>query len=245
MAKKTTVRKRPAKKSTPAKKKPTTPRKAPAKKKPSAKKKPTTPRKAPSKKKPSTKKKPPAKKKPTTPRKAPSKKKPSTKKKSTTPRKTPAKKRSPAKKKVLVIHDNRIGYGTTKAHKLAEKIDKMKGFKSILDKHHWKPGEKTSPTETNKRERKMVKKADIVVRVVPPSSKTGEKRHEGGQSEVRKTIKASKPFIEIFERDARDSPNRSKQEKNYSKRIPVHLKSGEHLEKGFKKGIEELNKKKL
>jgi len=165
------------------------------------------------------------------------------KKKPAAPKRSPAKKRPTAPKKVLVIHDNRLGYGTTKAHKLAEKIDKMKGFKSILDKHHWKPGEKTSPTETNNRERKMVKKADIVVRVVPPSSKTGEKRHEGGQSEVRKTIKASKPFIEIFERDARDSPNRSKQEKNYSKRIPVHLKSGELIEKGFKKGIEGLIKK--
>jgi len=213
MAKKTTVRKRPAKK------KPTTPRKAPTKKRAPAKKKPATPKKAP------TKKRAPAKKKPATPKKAPTKKRP------------------PTDKKVLVIHDNKIGYGTTKAHKLAEKIDKMKGFKSILDKHHWKPGEKTSPTETNNREKKMVKKADIVVRVVPPSSKTGEKRHGGAQSEVRKTINASKDFIEIFERGARDSPNRSIQEKNYSKRIPVHLKSGEHIEKGFKKGIEGLIKK--
>ena len=203
----------------------------------------TTVRKRPAKKTTPAKKRPPAKKKPTTPKKAPAKKRPPAKKKHTTPKKTPVKKRPPTNKKVLVIHDNRIGYGTTKAHKLAEKIDKMKGFKSILDKHHWKPGEKTSPTETNNREQKMVKKADIVVRVVPPSSKTGEKRHEGAQSEVRKTIKASKPFIEIFERGARDSPNRSKQEKNYSKRIPVHLKSGEHIEKGFKKGIEGLNKK--
>ena len=185
----------------------------------------------------------PAKRKPVTPRKVPVKKRSPAKKKSVTPKKAPAKKNPPTNKKVLVIHDNKIGYGTTKSHKLAEKIDKMKGFKSIIDKHHWKPGEKTSPTETNNREKKMVKKADIVVRVVPPSSKTGEKRHEGAQSEVRKTIKASKDFIEIFERGARDSPNRSKQEKNYSKRIPVHLKSGEHIEKGFKTGIEELNRK--
>ena len=165
------------------------------------------------------------------------------KKKPPATKRTPAKKKPPAIKYVLVAHDNRLGYATTKAHKLAEKIDKMKGFKSIVDKHNWSPSEKTSPTETNNRVKKMVKKADIVVRVVPPSSKMGEKRHDGAQSEIRKTIKASKPFIEIFERGARDSPNRSKQEKNYSKRIPVHLKSREHLEKGFKKGIEKLDKK--
>ncbi len=231
MAKKTTVRKRPAKK------KPTSPKKATTKKRSPSKKKPATTKKL------TTKKRPPTKKKPATTKKLPTKKRPPTKKKPATTKKLPTKKRPPTDKKVLVIHDNKIGYGTTKAHKLAEKIDKMKGFKSIIDKHHWKPGEKTSPTETNNREKKMVKKADIVVRVVPPSSKTGEKRHEGAQSEVRKTIKASKDFIEIFERGARDSPNRSIQEKNYSKRIPVHLKSGEHIEKGFKKGIEELNKK--
>ncbi len=177
-------------------------------------------------------------------KKTTARKRPAPKKKSSTPKKAPAKKRPPPKKRILVVHDNKIGYGTTKAHKLAEKINKIPGFKSIIDKDHWKPGEKTSPTETNNREQKMVKKADIVVRVVPPSSKTGEKRHEGGQSEVRKTINASKPLIEIFERDARDSPNRSKQEKNYSKRVQVHLKSGEHIEKGFKRGIEELDKKK-
>ena len=53
-----------------------------------------------------------------------------------------------------------------------------------MDKNHWKPKEQTSKTETDRREREMVKKAEIVVRIVPPSSKTGQAKHKGSESEI-------------------------------------------------------------
>ncbi|MFX1366909.1 MAG: hypothetical protein ACFFAH_11210 [Promethearchaeota archaeon] len=146
---------------------------------------------------------------------------------------------------VLIAHDNRLGYATNKAHKFAERISKDKNYNVILDQEYWKSKEITSPTETDRREKEMVKKADVIARIIPSPSKTGQSRHDGAQSEIRKGIKASKPIIEIFERGARDSPNRPLSEKNYSKKVPIHLKSKETLDKGFHEGIEKLEKKKL
>lgn len=146
---------------------------------------------------------------------------------------------------VLIAHDNRLGYSTTKAHKFAERLSKRKDYNVIIDKEYWKLKEKTSPTETNRREKEMVRKADVIARIVPPPSKTGQSRHDGAQSEIRKGVRLSKPIIELYERGARDSPNRPESEKKYSKRIPVHLKPGETLDKGFETGIDKLKKKKL
>lgn len=154
-------------------------------------------------------------------------------------------KKSKKKIKVLVAHDNRLGPSTTKAHKFAEKISKSPNFETILDKDYWNPMEKTSKTETNRRETVMVKKSDVVVRIVPAPSKTGQPRHDGAQSEVLKAIRASKPVLEIFERGARDSPNKPLSQKNYGKKVEVHIKEGETLEKAFKTGIKELKKKEL
>ena len=147
--------------------------------------------------------------------------------------------------KVLIAHDNRLGYSTTKAHKFADRIDKKKEYKVIYDKDHFNQGEKLSPTEINKREKEMVQKADVIARIVQPPSKTGEKRHDGALSEIRKGIKASKPIIEIYERGARESSTRPITEKNYSKRVKINLKEGETVDKAFKSGIEKLKKKGL
>ncbi|QEE16834.1 hypothetical protein DSAG12_02664 [Promethearchaeum syntrophicum] len=158
-----------------------------------------------------------------------------------------AKKKKSKKKplKIMVAHDNKTPGHTTKAHKFSERLDKDSKYKTIHDQKKWKKGEKTSPTETNEREKQMVKDADVVVRIVPPSSKTGEKRHEGAKREIRKAIRQQKPIIEIFEKGARNSPNRNISEKNYKKKTEVHLKPKENLETGFKQGIKDLNKKGL
>ena len=147
--------------------------------------------------------------------------------------------------KILIAHDNRLGYSTTKAHKFAERIDKNKDYKVIYDKDHFNAGEKLSSTEINKREREMVQKANVVVRIIQSPSKTGEKRHDGALSEVRKAINSSIPIIEIYERDARESSIRSIIEKNYKKRVKINLKEGETIDKAFKMGIKKLKQKGL
>lgn len=155
------------------------------------------------------------------------------------------KSRSKRPTKILVAHDNKTDGHTTKAHKFAERIDKMPDFKTIVDKDVWRKGEKTSSSETDKREKDMVKKADIIVRIVASPTKTGRKRGEGAQREVRKAIYAGKPVIEIFEPGAKDKPNRPESEKNYKKRVPIHLKPFQPLESGLKEGIKQLEKKKI
>ena len=146
--------------------------------------------------------------------------------------------------KVLVAHDNRKGSHTTKAHKFAERLDKKKGYKAIQDTKNWKPGEKTSSYETDRREREMVKKSDVVVRIVPASSKKGS-RNDGAIREVRKAKAQGKPTIEIYEQGARKSPNQSSYDENYNKKVEVHLQYGQRLETGFKEGLKKLRKKKL
>jgi len=164
-------------------------------------------------------------------------------KKKTSKRKPSSIKSKPIK--VLVAHDNRLGYSTTKAHKFADRIDKNKDYQVIYDKDHFSQGEKLSSTEINNREKQMVQKADVITRIIHPPSKTGERRHDGAISEVRKGINASKPVIEIYERGARESSTRSVIEKNYKKRVKINLKEGETIDKAFKTGIEELKKKGL
>ncbi|MHA1328130.1 MAG: hypothetical protein ACTSVV_13860 [Promethearchaeota archaeon] len=140
--------------------------------------------------------------------------------------------------KILLVHDNRLDYFTDKAHRFAEWLDKYSEFEVIFDKQFWKRGEKTSKTETDKRERKMVDMADIIVWLIHPTSKAGEPLHEGSQREFRKAMRAGKPIIEIYYMGAKTSPSRSIQEKNYKYRIPIHLKRGERLEKGIRRGLE-------
>jgi len=156
---------------------------------------------------------------------------------------SPSKKSNPIK--VLVAHDNKSGYHTTKSHKFAERLDEDPRYRTIFDKKVWTPKENTSRTEINKREKEMVKKADVITRIVPPTSLTGQERRDGALSEIRKAIHAGKPIIEIFERGARDSPNRPLSEKNYENRVPIHLQPGEHLDQGFQKGLEKLKKKQV
>ena len=148
--------------------------------------------------------------------------------------------KSPSKPiKILLAHDNRLDYHTDKAHRCAEWMDQKKEFEVLYDKKFWKKGERTSITETNRREREMVEKADIIVRLIHPPSKSGDQRHEGAQREFRKAMRAGKPIIEIYYMGARTSPNRPIQEKNYKYRIPIYLKRGERLEKGIQRGLNE------
>ncbi|MFX1498372.1 MAG: hypothetical protein ACFFBH_12665 [Promethearchaeota archaeon] len=144
--------------------------------------------------------------------------------------------------KILLAHDNRIDYHTQKAHRLAKWMDQKKEFEVLYDKKFWKKGEITSVTETNRREQEMVQKADVLVRLIHPSSKTGEKRHEGAKREFRKAMRVGKPVIEIYYMDARTSSTRRVQETHYKNRIVVGLKKGERIEKGLKRGLEEYKK---
>lgn len=152
--------------------------------------------------------------------------------------------KSPSKPiKILLAHDNRIDYHTDKAHKCAEWMDQKKEFEVLYDKKFWKKGEKTSKTETNRRERVMVQKSDVIVRLIHPTSITGEKRHEGAKREFRKAMKAGKPVIEIYYMGARTSSTRRVQETHYKNRIVIGLKRGERLEKGIQRGLDIHNKK--
>ena len=146
--------------------------------------------------------------------------------------------------KILLAHDNRLDYHTTKAHNFAEWLDQKKEFEVVFDKKMWKMGEKTSKTETDRREREMVKKADIIVRLVHPTSKTGEERHEGAKREFRKAMRAGKPVIEIYYMGAKTSPDRRIQEVNYKNRIKIFLKRGERLEKAINRGLDIYSKTK-
>ena len=146
---------------------------------------------------------------------------------------------------ILVAHDNKIEYQTIKAHKFAEQLDKNPNFKTIFDEKVRASKENISRTEINKREKEMIKEADVITRIVPPESITGQRRSIGVLAEIRKAIHAGKPIIEIFERGARDSPKRPLIEKNYKKRVAIHLQLGEPLSKGFKRGLDELKKKKI
>ena len=144
--------------------------------------------------------------------------------------------------KVLVAHDNRIEYHTEKAHKFAESMDKKKEFEVLYDKNYWKKGEKTSKTETDRREREMIQKADVLVRLIHPTSRTGERLHEGAKREFRKAMRAGKPVIEIYYMGARTSSARRVQETHYKNRIVIGLKRGERIEKGMQRGLNEYNK---
>lgn len=153
--------------------------------------------------------------------------------------------KSPSKPiKILLAHDNRIDYHTDKAHKCAEWMDQKKEFEVLYDKKFWKKGERTSKTETERREREMVKKADVLIRLIHPTSITGEKRHEGAKREFRKAMRAGKPVIEIYYMGARTSSTRRVQEIHYKNRIVIGLKRGEHLEKGIRRGLDYYKKNK-
>lgn len=154
--------------------------------------------------------------------------------------------KSPSKPiKILLAHDNRIEYHTEKAHKCAEWMDQQKEFEVLYDKKYWMKGEHTSNTETNRREREMVQKADVLIRLVHPTSISGESLHEGAKREFRKAMRAGKPVIEIYYMGARTSSARRIQEIHYKNRIVIGLKRGERLEKGIQRGLDVYKKIKV
>lgn len=147
------------------------------------------------------------------------------------------------KHEVLIAHDNATPGHTDKAHALADELDKDPRFSTVQDRDMWDRGEHTSSSEIDNRERKMVDKSELVVRIITAPSKTGQERHEGAEREVRKAIHANKPIVEIFENGAHESPDRSQYDLNYTKRVAIHLQPGQHLMTGVKLGIKELKKK--
>lgn len=143
-------------------------------------------------------------------------------------------------KKILIIHDNKIDQYTQKAHEIGKMIDEIDGYKAVIDKDYWKPCEETSLTETNNREKEMVKEADGAYRFIAPSSQTNEPRHEGSLREVRKVVNAGKPLLEHYFQNAHDSPNRPIPEKNYGKRVLLRTEKGEHVKEKIQKKLDEV-----
>lgn len=143
---------------------------------------------------------------------------------------------------ILILYGSHYDYYSNKASQLAKWLEQKEEYEVIFDKSMWKKSEIPSKTEIYNKEREMVKKADIIVRLIHPNLKSGEKKHEGVQREYRKAMSAGKPIIEIYNIGARTSPNRPIQEKDYKYRIPIHLKRGERLEKGINRGLEEYRK---
>jgi hypothetical protein len=144
--------------------------------------------------------------------------------------------------KILFAHDNGKEYYTVMAHKLADLVGQHPKIEKIVDYNIWGKGERTNPAEINNREKKMVQEADLIVRLIPPATKAGG-RNEGAIREINKGINANKPILEIYMSGARDSPNRGLREKNYNKKVEVHLKEKQVLLNGFREGLNEVSKK--
>ena len=139
---------------------------------------------------------------------------------------------------ILIVHENRLDYHTQKAHRLADWMNKTSEFNPIIDMDYFDRNKNYSKHQINEIEKFMANLAKIFVRLIAPSSKLGESRHEGPLREINKGINAGKPIIEIFYQGARDSPNRPLREKNYKYRIPIHIKRGESLQKAIRRGWE-------
>lgn len=140
--------------------------------------------------------------------------------------------------KFLIVHENRLDYHTQKAHRLAEWMNKTSEFRAIIDTDYFDRNKNYSKHKINEIEKFMADLAKAFIRLIPPSSKLGESRHEGPLREINKAINAGKPVIEIFYQGARDSPNRPLRERNYKYRIPIHIKRGESLQKAIRRGWE-------
>ncbi|MHA1251610.1 MAG: hypothetical protein ACTSRP_16585 [Candidatus Helarchaeota archaeon] len=145
--------------------------------------------------------------------------------------------------RILLAHDNDVKYHTKRAHRLARQIDKNPKIEVIYDEKIWKPNEKTSHAENIRRERMMVKMADITIRIVHSPAKTGENRHAGAVREILETIHHKKPIIQIFEPGARNSPFRTPRERNYQKKLDYYLEKGESILPAVYKGIKEMEKR--
>jgi len=139
-----------------------------------------------------------------------------------------------------LIHDNGVKYHTVKAHRLAQQLDKDPKIRVLYDEKIWKPGEKTSQAENIRREKGMISKADLTIRLIHAPSHTGENRHAGAVREILETIHQRKPVIQLFEPGARNSPYRTNRERKYGKKIDYHLKKGESPTKAAHKTMKKL-----
>ncbi len=143
---------------------------------------------------------------------------------------------------ILIYYGKRFDYHSNKAWLFVKSFEIKKEYEVVYDKNIWEKSEITSKIEMDKKEREMVKKADIIVRLIHPPSKSGEQWHEGAQREYIKAMRAGKPIIEIYYMGAKPSSNQLIQESSYKYRIPIYLKKGEHLKKGINRGLEVYRK---
>ena len=139
---------------------------------------------------------------------------------------------------ILILYEKHSDQYSIMVSQPAKWLEHKMEYVVIEDKNVLKKSETTSKWEMDKKEREIVKKADIIVRIFHPPSKSGEQRHESAQREYSKAMNAGKPIIEIYQVDARTSLDRPIQEKDYKYRIPIYLKRGERLEKGINRGLD-------
>ena len=126
----------------------------------------------------------------------------------------------------MIAHENRKGFWTSDAHKLARLLAKHPNIEVVVDFNVWKSyQEHTSDRETNTRVKGMVKKADVVLRFIPPTQ--GDERHDGPRLEVNKARYAGKPIGEILIGGARQSPDNSLKGSSSEKYYQYNLQKGE------------------
>ena len=144
--------------------------------------------------------------------------------------------------KVLIAHDNWVYRHTARAHRLAKQLDKDPKIEVLYDKKMWKEGEVTTHGENVRREKEMVNRADLTIRLVHSPSKTGEPRHQGAIRETLETMHQKKPVVQIFESGARDSPKRTYLERTYQHKLNKYLKPGESLPRTALESITEVKR---
>lgn len=147
--------------------------------------------------------------------------------------------------RILLAHDNWVYKHTARAHRLAKQLDNDPRIKVYWDEKTWKKGEVTTHAEDLRREKKMVGRADMTIRLVHSPLKTGEDRHKGPVREILETMHQGKPVIQIFESGARNSPKRTFLERSYQRKLDIHLKEGESLPGAAYKGIAKVKRRNL
>lgn len=143
---------------------------------------------------------------------------------------------------ILFMFGEQLQHDYDKFQRVIELLNQKKDYEVLFNKKLWRKSLEVPETELNKRETEMIRRADIVVELVHPPSKSGEPRHEGAQREFKKAMKVNKPIIEIYYEGVKTIIDRPIQEINYKYRISIHLKRGERLEEGIHRGLEEFKK---
>jgi len=146
---------------------------------------------------------------------------------------------------VLFMFREELQYDYEKFQRILESLNQKKNFKVLSDRLLWKKSHEELDFEINKKESEMVQKADVIVRLIHPTSKSGNSLHEGAKREFQKAMRAGKPVIEIYYEGVTKLLKHPFQENHYKYRILINLKKGENLEKGIQRGLEKFRKIKV